>query len=84
MVHLMICDVRVKTTIPVWLTIKEKFQIDLFCYHDWIYDTWDVIANSITSFNFIIIEKSTELLLCCLGLLLGIMLFRFIVGYYVV
>ena len=41
--------------------MKEKFQIDLFCYHDWIYDTWDVIANSITSFNFINIEKLTAL-----------------------
>ena len=51
--------------------MKEKFQSDLFCYYDWIYDTWDVIANSITSFNFIIIEKSTELLLWCLGLLLS-------------
>ena len=51
--------------------MKEKFQIDLFCYYDWIYDTWDVIANSITSFNFIIIEKSTELLLWYLGLLLS-------------
>ena len=51
--------------------MKEKFHIDLFCYYDWIYDTWDVIANSITSFNFIIIEKSTELLLWCLGLLLS-------------
>ena len=36
------------------------------------YDTWDVIAtNSITSFNSIIIEKLTELLL--------IMMFMFIV-----
>ena len=51
--------------------MKEKFQIDLFCYYDWIYDTWDVIANSKTSFNFIIIEKSIELLLWCLGLLLS-------------
>ena len=51
--------------------MKEKFQIDLFCYYDWIYDTWDVIANSMTSFNFIIIEKLTELLLWCLGLLLS-------------
>ena len=37
--------------------MKENFQIDLFCYYDWIYDTWDVIANSMTSFNFIIIEN---------------------------
>ena len=37
--------------------MKENFRIDLFCYYDWIYDTWDVIANSITSFNFIIIEN---------------------------
>ena len=51
--------------------MKEKFQIDLFCYYDWIYDTWDVIANSITSFNLIIIEKSPELLLWCLGLFLS-------------
>ena len=43
--------------------MKEKFQIDLFCYRDWIYDTRDVTANSIMSFNFIIIEKLTELLL---------------------
>ena len=50
--------------------LKEKFQIDLFCYYDWIYDTWDMIANSITSFNFIIIEKLTEL----------IMMFMFIVA----
>ena len=26
----------------------------------WIYDTWDVIANSITSSRFIIIEKLTD------------------------
>ena len=45
--------------------MKEKFQIDLFCYYDWLYDTWDVIANPITSYNFIIIEKLTELLLGC-------------------
>ena len=37
--------------------MKENLQIDLFCYYDWIYDTRDVIANSITSFNFIIIEN---------------------------
>ena len=37
----------------------------------WKYDTWDVIANSITSFNSIIIEELTELLL--------IMMFMFIV-----
>ena len=48
--------------------MKEKFQIDLLRYHDWVYDTWDVIVNSITSFNFIIIEK---LLLWCLCLLLS-------------
>ena len=35
------------------------------------YDTWDVIANSITSVNSIIIEKLTELLLWCLCLLLS-------------
>ena len=51
--------------------MKEKFQIDLFCYYDWIYDTWDVIANFIMPFNFIIIERSTELLLWCFGLLLS-------------
>ena len=45
-------------------------EIDLFCY-DWIYDTWGVIANSITSFNFVIIEKLTELLWWCLCLLLS-------------
>ena len=39
----------------------------------WIYDKWDVIPNSITLFNFIIIEKFTELLyvLWCLCLLLS-------------
>ena len=30
-------------------------------YLVWIYDTWDVITNSIDSFNFIIIGKLTEL-----------------------
>ena len=35
------------------------------------YDTWDMIANSITSVNSIIIEKLTELLLWCLCLLLA-------------
>ena len=50
--------------------MKEKFKIDLFCY-DWIYDTLDVIANSITSFNFIIVENLTELLLWCLCLVLS-------------
>ena len=37
----------------------------------WIYDTWNVIANSMTSVNSIIIEKLTELLLWCLCLLLS-------------
>ena len=34
----------------------------------WKYDTWDVIANSKTSFNSIIIEKLTELLLIMMSM----------------
>ena len=37
----------------------------------WLYDTLDVITNSIASFNCIIIEKLTESLLLCLCLLLS-------------
>ena len=32
--------------------MKEKFQIDLFCYYDWIYDTWDVIEKFHNVFQF--------------------------------
>ena len=43
-----ICDTRVKPSYlwnKVWL---PKFQIDFF-FMIWLYDTWDVIANSTTS-----------------------------------
>ena len=63
-VHLMICDVRVKTGGLPYLWNK---QFDL-PWRKWSKLIYFVIM--ITSFNFIIIEKSTELLLWCLGLLL--------------
>ena len=55
----------------LWRKSSKLIYFVYYMYYDWIYDTWDVIANSITSFNFIIIEKFTELLLWCLCLLLS-------------
>ena len=59
----------------------HTFEINSMIYHkrkvpNWfdliyIYDTWDVITNSIPSFNFIIIEKLTESLSFSLCLLLS-------------
>ena len=69
-----ICGVRVK---PSYLWNKQfdlpwrKISIFIYSVTICIYGTWDVIANSITSFNSIIIEKLTELLLWCLCLLLS-------------
>ena len=45
----------------------------------WIYDTWDVITNSITSFKSIIIEKVAELSLSCLCLLLSFVRVHFLI-----
>ena len=69
MVHLQCKDENHNTYEINSLTCHKGKVTNWFILLWFEYDTWDVIANSITSVNSIIIEKLTELLLWCLCLL---------------